>query len=413
MTLFNSIFKEPTFIKSRSKEIWIGWTSSFAEAYNMAIYNFMAPLLARHLFPQPTEWKAFFFSYSLVLIAACFFYPAGAFYYGYLGDRQGRQKTCIYSTLGLSVATGMMALVPFQFLGNNAWICILILVCAQHFFSGGEYHGSVIFSLEHAGNQQNGLVSSLSCLFAVFGLISANGLATLALLNDNLLLVRMSFLIGAVGGAMSYYLKNHCQETPVFISLSKDLFNKMSWLSFIRYQVRKIGIAVMVFAFFIVSYTFLFVFLPLAHWNKSSSFDTLKSLIAYGSFLVIAGLLADRASIRKVMLTGICAFSIAVLPLCSICSDLWVLQFPLTLCACLAIGPIHSCMLNQFEVQNRCRGIFVSSAIATSVFGGSTVPICLIILEKTGSLAMCAIYPFMIALGALACLLIKPLGTCK
>ncbi len=56
-------------------------------------------------------------------------------------------------------------------------------------------------------------------------------------------------------------------------------------------------------------------------------------------------------------------------PFIYLCENLLSLQMILTACACLVIGPIHSWMLNQFEVQNRCRGIFISSAIATSVFG--------------------------------------------
>jgi hypothetical protein len=70
----------------------------------------------------------------------------------------------------------------------------------------------------------------------------------------------------------------------------------------------------------------------------------------------------------------------------------------LTPIACLVIGPIHSWMLNQFNVQHRCRGIFISSALATSIFGGSTVPICLMIFEKFNSLMICSFYPLLIAL---------------
>lgn len=388
------------------KEVWIGWISSMVEAYNMAIYNFTAPLLAHQLFQQASSWAAVFFSYSLVLIGSSFLYPAGAIYYGLIGDQRGRQKICIYSTLGLAISTGMMGLIPFYSLGNIAWIYFLVLICIQHFFSGGEYHGSIVFSLEHSEQKQSGLMSSLSCLFAVFGLIAANGLATFSFLMQDEVWIRICFFVGAAGGLISYLLKNYCQETPAFTSLSQELFKKVKWSSLIKLEWRKISTLISVLAFFIVSYAYIFIFLPLIHFeNNTQTFDTFKSLIAYGLFLVLAGWIADRIGIQRVMLLGLCLFSVNILPLCYFCTDLFILQIILTPCACLVIGPIHSWMLHQFNVQHRCRGIFISSAIATSIFGGSTVPICLMIFEKSYSLVMCGIYPLIIALSSFGCLI--------
>lgn len=371
-----------------NKEVWIGWISSLVEAYNMAIFSFIAPLLAKLLFQE----SPIFFSYSLIFIGASFFYPAGAIYYGLMGDKKGRQKTCIYSTLGLAIATGLMGLVP------SIWGCFLVLTCAQHFFSGGEYHGSIVFSLEHAIQKKSGLMSSLSCLFAVLGLVAANGFATLALKDE--MWVRMCFFIGSIGGLISYILKNYCLETPIFRALPQESLKGVNWSAFIKSEWRTIGNVVIVLAFFLVSYSFIFIFLPLVHFASTATFI---SLIFYGLFLVLAGLIADRIGIQKVMLAGICLFSIAILPLCYFCKDLLFLQMSLTFSACLVIGPIHSWMLHQFEVQNRCRGIFVSSAIAMSIFGGSTVPICLLIFERSSSLMVCSLYP--LAIGSMSCLM--------
>ena len=407
MSLFKTAACESKFFKTLPKEVWIGWISSFVEAYNMAIYSFIAPLLAKQLFQQTKAWSAVLFSYSLVFIASCFLYPVGAVYYGFIGDKRGRQKTCVYSTLGLAVATGMMGFVPIHYLGNSAWICFLVLICAQYFFSGGEYHGSIVFSLEHSEQKYGGFMSALSCLFAVFGLVAANGLATLATLMADDLWVRGCFFAGAGGGLISYLLKNQCQETPAFCALSKEKLEEANWLTFIQSEWLKIGIVVIIFAFFLVSYTFIFIFLPLIPFDQvvTQNFDTFKSLIAYGLLLVAAGVAADRIGIQKVMLAGILSFSVAILPLSHLCKDLFVLQMLLTACVCLVIGPIHSWMLSQFEVQNRCRGIFISSAIATSVFGGSTVPICLMIFDNSHSLVMCCVYPLMIALVSFGCLI--------
>lgn len=382
-----------------SKEVWVGWISSLAEAYNIAIYSFVAPLLAILLFQGAADGRAVFFSYSLVFIASSLMYPLGAIYYGLIGDQRGRQKACIYSTLGLAIATGLLGLIPIHFLGNSAWICFLICICAQYFFSGGEYHGSIVFSLEHAESQQKGCMSAFSCLFAVFGLVAANGLATLAFVMDDLFWVRICFFVGAMSGLLSYLLKNYCRETPAFMAISSEALTKVCWRDFLRTHWRKIGIVIAVWAFFIVSYSFIFIFLPLvvpAHHD----FDTFKSLMAYGGLLVMSGFLADWIGTQNIMLWGLRLFSISVVPLFYFFDDLLLLQLVLAACACLVIGPIHSWMLHQFEAKHRCRGIFLCSAIATSVFGGSTVPLCLMIFDYTHSLVACSFYPFSIALFA-------------
>ncbi len=391
-------------IKRLPKEVWIGWISSLVEAYNMSIYSFIAPLLAPLLFKHASAWSAVFFSYSLVLAGSCLLYPAGAVYYGLLGDRQGRQKLCIYSTLGLGLATGMMGLAPIHLLENTAWVYFLVLIGAQHFFSGGEYHGSIVFSLEHGEHQKKaGLMSALSCLFAVFGLAAANGLATFSSLIKDELWIRICFFLGGAGGVISYLLKNYCRETPAFAALTRERIAEGKAFDLIRREWQTLIKVMLILAFFSVSYTFIFIFLPLIPFEQTSEyhFDTFASLIAYGLFLMAAGWLADRVGIEKILTLGLCLFSIALLSLSYLSPNLFIFQMILTPCACLVIGPIHSWMLHQFEIQHRCRGIFISAAVATSIFGGSTVPICLLIYETFHSLAICSLYPLAISLCAI------------
>lgn len=372
------------------KEVWIGWIGSLVEAYNMAIYSFIAPFIAPMLFPHGNTLNSLFFSYSLVFVGSCLLYPAGAIYYGMIGDKFGRQKICIYSTLGLGVATGLMAFVPL----NEGWIYFLILICAQHFFSGGEYHGSIVFSLEHAESKQNGFASSLSCLFAVFGLIAANGLATF---SKHPLSIRLCFILGGIGGVLSYILKAYCRETPAFSSLARDSLKEHKLLPLIQKEFKTIAKVVTILAFFSISYSFIFIFLPLTGQNLEQ-LSTFKSLILYGFFLVLSGLLADRIGIRLTMSLGLSLFAILIVPLTLLSQNLLLIQIVLTLVACCVIGPIHSWILNQFIVSQRCRGIFISAAIATSIFGGSTVPICLMIFEHSHSLWVCSLYPLTISL---------------
>ncbi|MBF8263107.1 MAG: Permease, family [Parachlamydiales bacterium] len=396
MTSFKISIGEEATRPTLPKEVWIGWIASLSEAYNMAIYTFTAPFLAKVLFQQETVWSAVFFSYCLIFAGSSLFYPLGATYFGLMGDKRGRNKTCIYSTLGLAIATGMMGLIPVHLLGEQAWVLFFLCICFQYFFSGGEYYGSIVFSLEHSKVQKSGLMSGISCLFAVFGIVAANGLAALSLLMKNELCIKACFFVGACGGLISYILKTHCRETPAFAAIPQESLQSIGIVTLIKTKWPEILGAVLILGQFYVLCSFIFIFLPLAYGDQSSGFDTFKSLMAYGLFLAAAGCIANRFGVAKVILIGAGLLSISIFPLCYFCRNFLTLQMILTVFASLVIGPIHSWMLHHFEVQERCRGIFISSAIAMSVFGGSTVPICLIVFERFHSIAICCIFPFVI-----------------
>lgn len=378
------------------KDVWVGWISSLSEAYNMAIYSFMAPFLAGIMFQEASSWTALFFSYALIMLGACLFYPAGAIYYGALGDKNGRQKTCIYSTLGLAVSTGLMGLIPNALLPDFGWVLFLLLISAQHFFSGGEYHGSIVFSIEHAKTQHNGFISSLSCIFAVFGLILANGFAYLATVTNNLVWVKCTFILGGIGGIISYIMKNYCNETPPFLAAKAE---PTKLITFLKLEKRNIAAVTAMLSIFIISYSFIFLFLPLIY--ADSSFNSLPSLVMYGICLVVAGLLADSCGKDNVIKLGLKLFILAIVPACYFSSHLWLTQLLLIPCAALFIGPVHAWMLEQFKTRHRCRGIFISSAISMSLFLGSTVPISLMLYEIFHQLIICALYPAAVAIAAL------------
>lgn len=341
----------------------------------MSIYSFLAPLLAGYF-----TGESVLLSYGIVFIASLIFYPMGAIYYGFLGDSKGRQKTCSYSALGLALATGLMGIVPFHYL------IFFIAIGMQNFFSGGEYHGSIVFSLEHEDTTKSATTSGFSCLFAVLGLLFANLLATFAIISKSVILVRFSFLLGALGGFVSYLLKNHCHETPLFKKVEREHF-----VFSLKNEGQNIFRVISVLAFFIVSYSYIFIVLPLI--LPGPSFATLQALIVYGISLVLSGFIADKFGLQKVMRWGALLFSVTILPLSYFSKDLLFVQGVLTLFVSLFIGPIHSFILLQFPIKARCRGIFISSSIATAIFGGSTPTICLFIFEKYHSLLICSLYP--------------------
>lgn len=385
------------------KNILSGWVSSIVEAYNMAIFSFAAPFLAGFLFPALNKTEALLYTFSLPLLGTCFCYPLGAFLFGSLGDAKGRQKICIYSTLGLAFSTGILGLLPFSFFESYAWCFFLFLISLQHFFSAGEYSGSIVFSLEHGGNHQRGYMSAMSCLAACFGLILANGFASASIFLDKEIYLRGCFLLGFCGGVLSYYLKRHCQETPVFLSISTKDKLILSPIEFIRIEGVRIFQAFLGMGSFIVCYSFIFIFLPLVPFENQSSFGTFETFIAlifYALAIFIGGIAADKWGLIKTMRGGALIFAVT-LPLISlVVEQLLTMQLLLTSSIGLFIGPIHGWLLDLFPPETRCRGLFISTALSMALLLGSTVPLCLFIFEWTGSLLFCGFYPMAFSLAS-------------
>jgi MFS family permease len=202
--------------------------------------------------------------------------------------------------------------------------------------------------------------------------------------------MRLSFAVGGVGGLLSYILKHYCQETPIFAA-HRHLARSHSL------DKRAVAGAVLVLSFFIVSYSFIFILLPLVYQEEASGGATLQTLILYGALLLLAGWAADRWGMRTVMALGAALMALSAPLLARYCASLCLIQSVLTACASLVIGPIHGWMLHHFRPQERCRGIFISSAIATALFGGSTVPICLMLYEASHSPLLCSAYPAAVA----------------
>ncbi len=392
-------------LKNIRKETLVGFFASISEAYNMAIYVFLAPLLAPILFTSESGLRAIIYSYGITFFGSFVAYPLGALYYGSIGDRDGRRKACTNSCLGLAFATGMMGLVPIEIFESSAWAFYLTFVSMQFFFSGGEYHSSVIFSLEHGKDQKQGILSGLSCLSAVLGLVLAklfSGFAFYDLINW-----RYLFVIGFIGGMLSFYLKYFCEDTPEFDEYKKENLNSGSYKKFICNYFMPILKSIFVMGYFASVYNFLFVFLPITmpHSFETSTEITIIGLLIYGILLVISGYLSDRFGTSKVMLTGAIGILLTIQPSMQIIKFYPLIAISLmTIFACMFIGPMHNWMLSEFKPFERCRGIMIGSATSSALFSGSAVPILLLIFEQTGSLKASASYIMLLSICVIALL---------
>jgi MHS family proline/betaine transporter-like MFS transporter len=387
-----SLFQE---IISLPRESWVGFLSSFSEAYNIALLPFMAPVLSSLMFPHVAGRESIFFSYCLIFLGSLCAYPLGALYYGKMGDYKGRLKACMSSSFGLALSTGIMALLPVELCGGYVWVLFLLCACTQFFFSAGEYYSSVVFSLEHRPHVNQGLLSGLSCFFAVQGLLLANGVSTLISGAQFPGAWRLPFVIGLLTGLISFGFKYYCKESPLFENLKEELGN-YSLKFFKRNFVTILSITAIV-GLFSVFYSYVFIFFPLVSPKSSAAYvewETFICLIVYAGVLFFSGYLSDKFGIKKTMVLGLflggLTFLMAGMTLPGV--SFFMIKIFCTIGVSIYIGPIHAWILQQTDPQSRCRVISLSIALAAMFFSNSTVPVCLFVYEKSQSLLVTGFY---------------------
>lgn len=387
------------------RESWIGFLSSFSEAYNMSLIVFMTPLLAPLVFKDIGEGSVAL-SYTLIFLGSILMHPLGAWYYGRIGDMKGRRTACISSSLGLAIVTGAIAFLPTHFLPSCTWIFFLIFSALQFFFAAGEYYSSIVFALEHGTSKQQGFMSGMSCFFSVLGLLLANGLSVLSEIFSNIISWRWVFIIGLLTGLISFGFKFYCKESPLFksnINISKSI----TW-DFIKENFLTIISIVFIIGLFYSIYSYNFLFLPLIYSNNlehNAQSETFVCLILYGLGLLFSGYLADKYEIKRILYLGIILIMLFILLIPFFHSIPFIIRILLTLSACVYIGPIYSWIIQQSHPEKRCRITAISTALACPIFFNSCVPICLFFYQNYSSLWLGMIYIFILSLITLVILL--------
>lgn len=386
------------------KESWVGFLSSFSEAYNMALIVFMAPILAPLLFKESVEEVSNILSFTLIFLGSFVMYPLGAWYYGRIGDIRGRRVACISSSFGLAIVTGAIAFLPVDFLPNYVWGIFFILLGLQFFFSAGEYYSSIVFSLEHGSQNKQGFMSGISCFFAVLGILLANGFSILC---GSIISWRVAFIVGLLTGLLSFGFKFYCKESPEF-KVNNNESKSISW-DFVKENFFIILSITFVSGFFYSIYTYIFIFLPIVYDDKVAmnvQVETFFCLIIYGFGLLFTGYISDRYKIKSTMCFGLVLFlSLLLISMPIFHSIPFIIRVLLTICACIYIGPIHSWVIEQSKADKRCRITAISTALASACFSNSCVPLCLFLYQKYGSLWVSSLYILFLAIAALFVLL--------
>lgn len=378
-------------IRSKKKVLVASIIGNALEFYDFTLYGVLAAVLAKVYFPGTNDTAQLLF--SLTAFAVGFFTrPIGALFFGHLGDTLGRKKALSLSILLMGLPTFLIGIAPsYQTIGLSASLLIFICRLMQGLFTGGEYNGAAIFSIEHFQGKRAGLIGGLITGSCVIGAITATSLGAWTQLPDMPSWSwRIPFIVGGLFAVLGFFMRRSIEETPEFSTCLKHaptpLFS--SW--------RTHGYSSLIAFFFgsfngALTYT-LFAFLniylsrylniPLAQAMEMNLFG----LVAFMVGSPLMGHFLDLFGKKQFVFVVVISIVILMIPIFLLLASPYVVigQILLGLCVASIAGSGHAIMQDLFPIKERYRGISFNFSLGMGLFGGITPIIYVYIIEQQG-----------------------------
>jgi MFS family permease len=200
---------------------------SALEYYDFFVYGAAAALVFNVLFfPSGDPAVALIGSFATFAVGYVA-RPVGAVVMGHFGDRLGRKRVMLATVLMMGVASFAIGCLPtFDQVGLLAPALLVVLRVVQGFSAGAESAGASTLTVEHSPVGKRGFFTS----FVMVGYAVGCSLATIVFLPVALLPAehlyhwgwRVPFWLSAVVVVITYYVRSHLDETPVFAEAKEE-----------------------------------------------------------------------------------------------------------------------------------------------------------------------------------------------
>ena len=191
------------------------------EWYDVGIFGYLITTMGPVFLPEADASVQTLF--LLGTFAATFFArPLGGVFFGWLGDRIGRQKVLAPTLILMAASTFAVGVLPgYAQIGVWAAVLLVFVKLVQGFSTGGEYAGATTFVSEHAPDKQRGYFASFLDMGSYLGFaIGASLVSVLQLtLGQDVMEAwgwRLPFLIAGPLGLIAIYFRMKIDESPAF-----------------------------------------------------------------------------------------------------------------------------------------------------------------------------------------------------
>ncbi len=387
------------------------------EFYDFMLYGIFSGIIAVVFFPH--ESKQLGLMASLVVLAVGYFTrPLGGLLFGHFGDKYSRRQALTVSLIVMGCITTVIGLLPgYHYWGISAAIILVLLRMLQGLTVGGEMPGAMVYLIEVAKPSQRALVSSLSLVGAMGGVLLAIFVANIITTHYTQTEIqhyawRLPFLIGIILAVVGGYLRLKLWQDNIPASV------KLPVIKLFRQHWRAVILS-MLFLTMAAMYTGIvsIYFVPFATYYFHYSLQAATRIELYLTVITMIALplgawCSDMLQCyRQWLLIGTLLLMMSSYPI-----YLWIAHHPtqlflgfaiFTAIACLTMGAEIVFIVGLFPKAVRYSGVGVTHGGAFSIIGGTSPLLLNYIAQHFGVAAPGALFAVTALLAFIAVLLGK------
>jgi MFS family permease len=354
------------------------------EYYDFLLFAHLGFIVTPLFFPEHSSTHTHIL--SLVLFGASFLIrPIGGYIFGQMADLLGRKKALVDSMKWASIPALGIALLPtYESIGVVGCYLFVIFRLLQGVALGGEYPVAGTYLMEKNKNNQ-GLLSGILVASGSVGSIIGLGFASLCLMDGSpQWLWRVAFLLGSLGGIISYKMRQILSETLI-VPINITPNNHDQAMVYKRFIIVLLGILVSTSVWIPMTYSNFYITKILNQPSNYGLYASFVALVFYIFILPFMGMIYDYYKNPRMFMT-IAAFMVGPLSMIGFYflthGDIVVPQMILVTSAAFFGAAIHTFMNSFFPIETRGRNIGFLLMAGLS-FGGIFPSICGYIVDTT------------------------------
>ncbi len=367
------------------------------EFYDFVIFGVFARDIAAAVFPANDPIVSLILSFATFAVGYLA-RPIGGIVLSHYGDSYGRRAVFLWSVFIMSAATLGMGLVPtYASWGVAASILMVTLRLIQGFCLGGELPGALTYVVETAPR-----IAPFVCgvVFAcvTMGVAAATGvsLSVRTYLDPALIPVygwRIAFILGGLGGVLSFVLRRSLEESPEFERM-RSLAARQPFRELLKTHRAQVLVGCALLAGTGCFNGLFFSHLP-AYLSGVLQYDPRQAVlsqtigvIASSIGILLTGWIGDRIPPRYLLRVGVALLLAGALPFYSALEsrsmNLTLICALAGLAAGLTNGSFAVLLTDLFPTRVRFTGVALVFNVSFTIFSGTAPLIATTLIRDTG-----------------------------
>ncbi|WP_174235682.1 MULTISPECIES: MFS transporter [Cryobacterium] len=391
------------------------------EWYDVGVFGYLITTMGPVFLPEADKTVQTLFllgTFAATFIAR----PLGGVFFGWLGDKIGRQKVLSMTLMLMAASTFAVGLLPsYAQVGMLAAALLVFTKLVQGFSTGGEYAGATTFVSEHSPDKHRGFFASLLDMGSYLGF--AIGAALVSILQVTLGQPvmedwgwRIPFLIAGPLGLIAIWFRLKIEESPTFqatldakeLAATDPSFTDESAasngpVSIFKNHWRGIIVAMVLVAaantlgYALTSYMPTYLTATKGYDELHGTLLTIPILVIMSFCIPLAGRLSDKIGRRPVLWMGAGSAVVLSIPAFLLIGvgEIWSTLLGLALIALpvtFYVANLASALPALFPTESRYGAMGIAYNFSVAIFGGTTPFIIAALIAGTGNDMMPAYY---------------------